>query len=77
MAETPIICDFFSDLALLDSATHYRSQENGKDKPGPVSRIIRRQPCPQCGRTAMLSTDSGVNATFTTRHVACLDHSLS
>jgi len=63
-----IICDFFSDLALLDSATHYRSQEAGK----PVSVIVGRRPCPRCGRTAMLSTDSGIAATFATRHVGCI-----
>ena len=71
VTKTMIICDFFSDIAALDRATHYRSQENGKDKPGPLSKIIRREPCSCCGRTIMLSTDSGVNATFATRHQNC------
>lgn len=71
------ICDFFSDIATLDSATHYRSQENGKDKPGPISKIIKRDPCPCCGRTIMLSTDTGVNATFVTRHRDCALHAIT
>ena len=71
MTKTMIICDFFSDIADLDRATHYRSQEAGKGKTGPLSKIIRREPCSWCGRTVMLSTDSGVNATFGTRHLTC------
>jgi len=72
LSEQQVICDFFSDLALLDRATHYRSQENGKDKPGPVSKITYREACPVCGRTGMLGTDSGINATFATRHGDCV-----
>jgi hypothetical protein len=70
-----VICDFFSDIALLDRATHYRSQEghkNDQSPPGPVSKIVRREPCSHCGRTIMLSTASGINATFTTRHQDCV-----
>jgi len=71
MAGDRIVCDFFSDVALLDGATHYRSQERGKDMPGQVSKIVRREQCPLCGRTILISTDTGINATFSTRHIDC------
>jgi hypothetical protein len=74
-SEQQIICDFFSDLALIERATHYRSQEgrkNDKSPPGPLSKIIHRDRCPWCSKTSVLKTDSGVSASFTTRHTDCI-----
>jgi len=67
-----IIANFFSKLELLDKATHYRSQEYGKDKPGPISKIVEREPCWHCRHTIRLTTDSGVNATFIRLHPNCV-----
>jgi len=69
-----IIADFFSELALLDRATHYRSQEgrkNDQSPPGPLSKIIDRDMCPRCGKTIYIKTDTGINATFVRMHDAC------
>jgi hypothetical protein len=65
-----IVCEFGSDLDLLDRATHYRASQ--KDGQGPISKIIRREQCSLCHRTILISTDTGVNATFATRHWACI-----
>lgn len=69
-AEDVVICDFGSELALLDSATHYRASQ--KDGQGPVSKIIERDPCPGCGRTIMIKTADGTGATFTRKHLSCV-----
>jgi len=64
------VCEFSSPLDVLDQATHYRCAEQDGERA--ISLIVRRERCPQCGRTAMLSMANGANATFTTRHWVCL-----